>query len=104
MSAISEYLKHRKAKPLAIADGITEAMDKLAEAGAAVDSALVRAERTKAVTPRADVGRLERTVQTLAGMSREIWAAHGAALVAAQAVQQLAEAEAELAESEKAAR
>jgi len=98
MDAIREYLSARAAKPLTVGPDLVRALDLLAAAGTALDEVLVQAERVSAVSSRTEAGRFEQVTQTLGALSREAWTAHRATLTAVNALKQLADVEAAVAQ------
>jgi hypothetical protein len=93
---VREYLASRAAETLEGRGQLVAAVPLLAAAGAEADRLLVSAEGTKALATREEGQAIEETVQTLGALSREIWAAHGAAIRACGAIEQLADVEARL--------
>lgn len=93
---VQEYLTSRDGETLTGPAKLAGAVPLLAAAGAEADALLVRAEGAKALATRADVATFEQTVQTLAALSREVWAAHAAAINACGVLKQLADVEAAL--------
>ncbi len=93
---ITEYLAVRAQGDDVGAAKVASAIPVLAAAGAQIDALLVQAEGVKALATREEASRFEETVQTLGALSREIWAAHTAALNVAGALKQLADVEARL--------
>lgn len=90
MDPIKEYLLQRR--PIEKA-GLVAALDHLATTGNAIDVALTSAERARALCDEGEGGRFEQIVQTLGGLSREIWTSHSATLKAILALAQLERAE-----------
>jgi hypothetical protein len=93
---VNGYLANRKLETLVGPEQLAAAVPLLAEAGTEADRLLVRAEGVKALATRAEAAQFESVIQTLGALSRECWAAHGAAVTASQVYRQLADVEAQL--------
>lgn len=90
---IQEYLAARAVDQLAGRAKLEAAVAGLAAGGTEADMLLTRAEGVKALASRQEAATFEQTVQTLAALSREVWAAHAAAIAALEALKQLADVE-----------
>lgn len=93
---LNVYVASRSEADLAAVTPLADVLDRLADAGAAIDALLVRIERAKATMSRGERGMFEETWQTVAAMSREAWAAHTSVRVVMETRQQLEDVEARL--------
>jgi len=78
---------------------VLEALDRIEAAGQTIDAALVQLEREQATAEPGVQGHAEELVTSLAGMSREIWAASASVRTTIRAASRLPETTAKLAEA-----
>ena len=85
--------------PAALRATLLEALDRLEAAGQTVDAALVALEREQATADPGIQGHAEELVTSLAGMSRETWAAGASVRTTIRAASRLPETTEKLAEA-----